>query len=225
MGTKINELVKESALEKLLVMAAQIHGHYCPGLALGVIAGTGGIQKMGVDSDGLEDLLAIVETNNCFSDGIQFVTGCSFGNNALIFKDTGKIACMLVNRKGQGFRMVLKPDARDQMHVVYPGFADTFNKVVAKGERDSSTIDTFKSEGRTKAFTVLRLDFEKLFTVEPVRNIKVPDYAPSHESFTCTACGESTMETRGRVKDDGKYCLECAGEKVNRLTGSGINIE
>jgi formylmethanofuran dehydrogenase subunit E len=48
--------------------AGQFHGHYCPGLALGVLAGTYAMAQMSEMSDGMEKLLAIVETNNCFME-------------------------------------------------------------------------------------------------------------------------------------------------------------
>ena len=76
--------------ETLLLKAGQLHGHYCPGLAMGVMAASFAMNELKTKSDGMEDVLAITETNNCFSDGVQFVTGCSFGNNSLIFKDLGK---------------------------------------------------------------------------------------------------------------------------------------
>ncbi|MCL4502615.1 MAG: FmdE family protein [Deltaproteobacteria bacterium] len=49
-------------------------------------------------------MVAIVECNNCFTDGIQAVTGCTFGNNALIFQDLGKTA-VTVASLGQYFRV------------------------------------------------------------------------------------------------------------------------
>ena len=65
---------------------------------MGVMAATLPIQKIRELSDGMEDLITIAETNNCLSDGIQFVTGCTLGNNALIFKDLGKNAFRTIKR-------------------------------------------------------------------------------------------------------------------------------
>ncbi len=50
-----------------------------------------GLWELGVESmyfDGImEDLAAIVEVNACFADGVQAVSGCTLGNNALIYRD------------------------------------------------------------------------------------------------------------------------------------------
>uniref|UniRef100_UPI0025B8ABDC TrmO family methyltransferase domain-containing protein n=1 Tax=Marinilabilia sp. TaxID=2021252 RepID=UPI0025B8ABDC len=77
----IEKHISRGEVRELLQQAGQIHGHYCPGLAMGVIGTMHVMELMRQASDGMEDLLAIVETNNCFSDGVQFVSGCTFGNN------------------------------------------------------------------------------------------------------------------------------------------------
>src|SRR5664280_2902492 len=51
------------------------------------------------ENTGMEEVVAIVECNNCFTDGIQVVTGCTFGNNALIYKDLSKTAVTVARRE------------------------------------------------------------------------------------------------------------------------------
>ena len=55
----------------------------------------------------------MVETTSCFSDGVQMVTGCSFGNNSLVYRDYGKTAFSLVKRSGDGVRVSVRPDLGD----------------------------------------------------------------------------------------------------------------
>ncbi|MDZ7838898.1 MAG: FmdE family protein [Actinomycetota bacterium] len=95
---KIDEFIRESNLEGLLLKSAEFHGHICSFSAYGVKAGYYAMKKLALNNEGMEEVLAIVETNNCFSDGIQLVTGCTFGNNALIFNDLGKTAVTVINR-------------------------------------------------------------------------------------------------------------------------------
>src|SRR6056297_1952335 len=87
---RINNLIKYQNLHDLLLKAGELHGHYCPYLALGVMAAADAVKKLAADTDGMEDLLAVVETNSCFSDGIQAAAGTTFGNNALIYRDFGE---------------------------------------------------------------------------------------------------------------------------------------
>ena len=72
---------------------------------MGVKASARAVRELRVASKGMEEVVAIIETNNCFSDGVQMVTGCSFGNNALIYRDYGKTAVTLAKRTGEALRV------------------------------------------------------------------------------------------------------------------------
>ena len=232
--------------EKLMILAAQIHGHYCPGLAMGVMAAVHAMQQLGGDktdpgnvtddnnptetggeaasgpvSDGLEDLLAIVETNNCFADGVQLVTGCSFGNNSLIFHDLGKTAFTLTRRNGRGVRVISRHEAPDYIRASFPDFDERYKRVVKEQKRDEAEVAGFKKSGIVRSFGTLGLDFERLFDSQRV-TVKIPDYAPSHGSEVCTRCGESVMATRTVKANDAKLCLKCAGAPYAVLDGHGI---
>lgn len=98
---EIEQLIEHGDLEGLLKKTGELHGHYCPYLGYGVKAGYIAMQELGIKSKGMEEVIAIVETNNCFSDGIQMITGCTFGNNALIYKDYGKNAVTVAKRDVQ----------------------------------------------------------------------------------------------------------------------------
>lgn len=221
---EIIELIQKNDRKKLLIKAAQIHGHYCPGLALGILAGTYAMQKITTNSDGMEDLLAVVETNNCFSDGIQLVTGCTFGNNSLIFKDLGKTAFTLTWRIRKGMRISVKADIKRYMQKINPLFSKSYDKVIKNKDRSDFEIQQFKKLGMEKAFAILNLDIIKLFKIEESET-DIPDYAPSHESITCEKCGESIMEIRIIEKNSKKLCIPCAGEKYYQLEGMGIVLK
>jgi tRNA-Thr(GGU) m(6)t(6)A37 methyltransferase TsaA len=217
-----NILAKDT--EKLLLKAGQMHGHFCPGLAMGVMAATHAMNALRVnDSDGLEDLIAITETNNCLCDGIQFVTGCTLGNNALILKDLGKTAFTLTRRDGKGIRISTRAEAKEFMHQEKQAFTEEYQKLVGKNERSEENKNNFKLTGIQAALHTLNLDFEKMFKVEWVK-VEIPEYAPSHPSLICTKCGESVMSTRVMEKDGQTFCLECGNGKFNSLDGHGIHV-
>lgn len=212
----VNDILRDD-LKTLMVKAAALHGHYCPGLAIGVMAATKAMRLIRETGDGMEDILAITETNNCFSDGIQYVTGCTFGNNALIFKDLGKTAFTLTKRDGKGIRISSIVDAKEYMYKANPLFSRQYEKVVKGQDHSKEAITKFKQLGRDKAFATLELEFDKLFLIEEVK-VEIPKYAPSHESIICKSCGELVMSTR--IKDG--ECFICAGHDYGCLTGNGI---
>ena len=114
---EIEKKIEENDLEGLLHLTALIHGHHCVGSAMGVIAAHYAMKALDVKENiGMEHVIAIVETNSCFSDGIQMITGCSFGNNSLVYRDYGKTAFSLIKRNGEGVRLSTKPDLGDPAH-------------------------------------------------------------------------------------------------------------
>ena len=103
----IQNFISNNRTDLLMIGAAQMHGHFCAGLAMGVMASAYAMQQLVISGE-TNDLFAIVETNNCFADGVQWVTGCSFGNKKLIYKDLGEIAFTLYRKNGKGIRICSK---------------------------------------------------------------------------------------------------------------------
>ena len=71
----------------------KFHGHSCPGLAIGIRVSELALERLGEPESG--ELIAVVETDMCGVDAIQFLTGCTFGKGNLIHKDHGKMAFTL----------------------------------------------------------------------------------------------------------------------------------
>ncbi|MGM0375629.1 MAG: tRNA (N6-threonylcarbamoyladenosine(37)-N6)-methyltransferase TrmO [Bacteroidota bacterium] len=218
----ILKFISRGETDQLLKSAGQIHGHYCPGLAMGVMASAHAMEVLRGNSDGMEDLLAIVETNNCFSDGVQYVTGCTFGNNALMFKDLGKNVVSLVHRDGTGVRVRAVNDIREQLGQAYPEFQHLFEEVVVKQNHDDNLVSRFRRVSREASFAMLQLPFHDLFVSEEVR-IEVPPYAPIEESLICDHCGESFMASRGKKENGKTICKSCMGHSHPFLNGHGIH--
>jgi formylmethanofuran dehydrogenase subunit E len=217
---EVEKLIREGNLKGLLLKAGVLHGHFCPMLSLGVIAGTHAMRELSGENQGMEEIIAIVETNNCFSDGVQFTTGCTFGNNALVYRDFGKTAVTVIRRSGDGVRISVKPEALSNM-TEGPDVRDLFEKVVARREGSREETAELMRRFESIAFSFLERDFEDLFVVEKVR-ASVPEYAPMHESIICEDCGESTIATRIVERDGRKLCIPCAKGHYMELNGSGI---
>jgi formylmethanofuran dehydrogenase subunit E len=132
--SEIESLIRGGDLSGLLRKAGELHGHWCNYLTYGVKAGYYAIKEMGVTNTGMEEVIAIVETNNCFSDGVQMVTGCSFGNNSLIYRDWGKTAVTVSRRDGQAIRIALDSAFEDSREKEYPDAYALFDKLVARRE-------------------------------------------------------------------------------------------
>jgi formylmethanofuran dehydrogenase subunit E len=215
---EIMKMIRANDLGRLLTRAGELHGHYCPGLAMGVMAGTYAIHKLGWKSEGLEKVLAIVETNGCFADGVQITTGCTFGNNSLIYRDIGKTALVVTRRDGNGLRLAAKSHSLDD-----PDYHQLFEKVIKKRRGTDEEKARFRRQSMKRAFLMLDKEISELFTLEKIA-VKVPDYAPVHESITCDSCKEPVMSTRIIEKEGQSLCRTCAHVPFAELTGSGIGM-
>jgi formylmethanofuran dehydrogenase subunit E len=219
----LENMIKSGDLEGLLRHAESIHGHRCPMLALGVKAGQYAMDFLKQESTGMEEVVAIVECNNCFTDGIQVVTGCTFGNNALIYKDLGKTAVTVARRRdGAAVRLVVRPDFRQRLFERYPAAGPLFDKVVA--QRAGTPEDQHRFRHLWEA--VARRELTEVPLADQVliqeKTITLPAYARLFPTEICAVCGEGVMEPRMRLQNGRKVCLACAGEDYYQLTGQGI---
>ena len=212
---------------RLLVKAAEIHGHFCPGVAVGVMAALYGLRSLGVETqvfDGImEDLLAIVELNACFVDGIQAVSGCTLGNNALIYRDLGRMAVTFTRRGlGKGFRVRLRADFKDLVNRLAPEFYPLMEKVIMQRKGGAEDMDAFREQGRRAAFGLIELDFTDIFRTQWV-SPQLPDYAPISPLVTCPRCNEAVLATKTVTRGEtGGMCLACTGQPAWQVDGRGI---
>lgn len=127
----------------LLAGAAQLHGHFCPGLAMGVMAATFAMRHLQAQYAAAGDMQATVGKNNCLTDGIQWVTGCSLGNGALKCNDIGQTTFTLTSLKSS---KSIRISSRE-----------------TSGETIANTLG--QTTAREKAFGTLNIPFHSLFTV------------------------------------------------------------
>jgi formylmethanofuran dehydrogenase subunit E len=217
---EIEDAIDAGDLNRLLKMNGMLHGHFCPFSAIGVKAAARAVQELGVRSTGMEEVVAIVETNNCFSDGVQFVTGCSFGNNALIYRDFGKTAFTLAKRSGEGIRISVRADR--VMEERPPEATELWERVVVKRSGNEADSKRLSELWKELAFRILELPDEEVFDIKKV-TVDIPAYARIFTSVKCSICGENVMEPRVRMKDGKPVCLACSNQGYYQLAGDGIS--
>jgi len=220
----LNELIEREDLKSMLEIAREFHGHICPYVALGIKASVVAMKELGVGRLGFngsieEEILAIVETNNCFTDGVQVATGCTLGNNSLIYLDLGKTALTLVKRGSwEGVRIYV--DA-ERLRKYYPPEAmELFEKVVKRREGSFDEKRRLGEVWEKTGYRMLGIPKEEFV----ITRVKVPpiEQAPIFESIRCSKCGELVMSTRIIYVDEKPLCIKCAGESYHAVIGRGI---
>lgn len=95
-------------IRELFEKAGELHGHYCPGLAIGVRAAAEALKLLGTEKGG-HGLYCIAESRACYMDGIQSVFGTTWGGGNLELRDRGKTAFNFYDRTtGKSLRLVSK---------------------------------------------------------------------------------------------------------------------
>ena len=189
--------------EDRLAELVEFHGHLCPGLAMGVAASSIALREIGPHSTD-EEVVAVTETDNCATDAVQFLTGCTFGKGNLIHRDYGKSAYTFFRRSdGRAIRVVARPGAwqRDPEHQAL------FAKV-REGAATDEERARFRELHEAQSRVVLGLDPDALFETVEVHG-DPPVRARVHASIVCADCGEGTMETRIRRFEGRELCPPC----------------
>lgn len=192
-------MIDEQTLERVV----EFHGHMCPGLAMGVQAAAIALREIGAHAKD-EEVVAVVETDMCAVDAIQFLTGCTFGKGNLIHRDWGKNAYSFYRRSdGRAIRISGRPDAwqRDPEH------QELFARVRA-GQANDAEKARFGELHVAQSRKVLGIDPDALYNVEEIAG-PLPRKARIHASIVCAECGEGAMETRVHRLGGRELCTPC----------------
>ncbi len=190
--------------KELIDQIKAFHGHMCPGLAMGIQAANIALEKIGSHSAD-EEVAAIVETDMCAVDAVQFLTGCTFGKGNLIFRDYGKNAFTFVRRSdNKAIRVVTKPQSWGDPN-------DEHRQLFAKVRAATATPEEksrFHELHVAKANRILETAPDELFEVTEM-TMKPPKKARIHTSIVCAECNEAAMETRIRKFGGRELCIPC----------------
>jgi len=193
-----------------LAAVVRFHGHFCPGLAIGVRAAELALREIDPHAAD-EEVIAIVETDMCGVDAIQFMTGCTFGKGNLIHLDYGKNAFTFIRRSdGKALRLVMREQPQDESNNEHRELAER----IRSGEAGPKERARFQELFRQRGQAILDLPLEQLFDVQTVTP-NIPAKARVRESIQCESCGEMVMETRLRLMGGRKLCIPCfeAGDR------------
>jgi formylmethanofuran dehydrogenase subunit E len=102
--------------DQLLQRAAELRGHLCLGLPLGLKMAQMGLKLLNLtEAEKKENLVVFVENDKCPADAIQIATGCSAGSRKLRMMYYGKSAATFVDgTTGNGYRVIGKKDLTER---------------------------------------------------------------------------------------------------------------
>jgi formylmethanofuran dehydrogenase subunit E len=184
---------------RLVKEAVKFHGHICPGLLIGVRMGVAAMNLLSADRASDEEIYAVVENDSCAVDGLEVVTGASFGKGNLSFRDYGKMAATFYLRiKKKAVRLVFKPDSFGKIGNGDLGEAMREENQEMKMAKFAKIAKRFGDLPDDEAFEISNVDMDE------------PKMAEIRKSIKCDKCGEMTMETKTVAKNGKHLCIPCA---------------
>ena len=202
-GLDVNDVLDLAAYFRCL---ARLHPRLCPRQVLGVRMGIYACDLLQIDarSDDCR-LLAIVETDGCFADGVSVATGCWLGKRNLRLVDYGKIAVTAID-VGTARAVRLRPNAA----------ARTRSAIYAQGA---------PSRWHSQLLGYQRMPIAELVSTESVR-VLTPVAAligQAGQRTECESCGEEILNLRQVVVDNRSLCGGCAGHPYYLESGSATS--
>ena len=148
-------------------------------------------------------MVAVVETDMCGVDAIQYLTGCTFGKGNIQKLGYGKFALTLIDRKsGRSVRVVTRPETiQKNKESEFIGFRMSG---VPASQIDPKLVEPLVDY-------IMDSDDDKLFQIGEVIETKLP--APPPHGFSaviCDSCGEVVVESYARIKEGKIVCAPCA---------------
>lgn len=189
--------------EQTVAEVVRFHGHQCGGLAIGIQAARLALREIGPHAPD-EEVVAVVETDMCAVDAIQFLTGCTFGKGNLIHRNWGKNAYTFF-RRSDGKAVRITPRTWDWNR---PPDMEALQAKARDGATTPEEDARLAELRRQWERQLLATDPDDLFTVTAVDE-PMPRRARLHASVTCDECGEAAMETRVRRLGGRELCIPC----------------
>ena len=167
-------------INDLMEKATRFHGHICPGLAIGVLAAKY-VLEHGFNFSPNEEIVSVVENDNCSVDALQALLGTTYGKGNLIHRDYGKPNYYFYNRETE------------------------------KGVELSVKIKKFKNKSLSKHERVQQLLKSKPDDIFFINEIEFnpPGLAQIEESVPCDICGDLTMNSRLMFYQNNNICIPC----------------
>jgi formylmethanofuran dehydrogenase subunit E len=196
------------SLADCLERLAPLHARLCPRQVLGVRIGLRAGELLGLDLPRADKrLLAFVETDGCFADGVSVATGCWLGRRTLRLVDYGKVAASVVDvRIGRAVRVWPSPRARLLADRHAPAAPDRWHAQLA-AYQSLPAAELLRAEPVQLAVSLAEL-------------IGRPDARDA-----CTACGEEILNQRTRPGRHGPLCIACADQPYYAAAGEVLGAE
>ena len=192
--------------EDYLEMGLKFHGHKCPAMPMGLRTAAAAMNALGVSRTGDSALLALVELGEnhcatCFADGVQVISGCTFGKGNIVKLQYGKWGLTLIDKKSR-----LSVRAIPKAAVLMENKKGEFIHMRMGGTPPTQVPESVSQPLVEKVMSVPQA---QILDVGPVVTTSVATATHLWDVFICDDCGEFVIEAYGRIKGEKRLCIPC----------------
>jgi formylmethanofuran dehydrogenase subunit E len=193
-----------------LAFGQKFHGHKCPAMPMGLRVGAAAMNKLGVERAKDSQLIALVDLGDdhcatCYADGLQAITGTTFGKGNIQKTHKGKWAVTLIDKKA-GKAVRVTPKAEVMLGNKQTSFfKDYREKGIPASEVPDEVVEPLVNK-------VMSMPEENMMTISDIFDYQFVEHPHSFNSFVCDECGEMTVMEYGRIKGNKKVCIDCAAK-------------
>jgi len=190
-----------------LEIGQKFHGHKCPAMPNGLRVAEEAMNKLGVERTGDSFLHAIVELGEnhcatCFADGVQVITGCTFGKGNIEKSHKGKWGLTLIDKRTNRAVRVY-PKAETMMQTKKTSFFKDYRE---KGVPPTQVPDEVVQPLVDK---VMNAPAEKIMVISDVFEYDWREPKHSYNSVVCEVCDEMVIKEYTELKNGKIVCKDC----------------
>lgn len=191
-----------------LLNIVQYHGHLCPELAVGYRAGLIAQNELGLNRDNARDFFILAENMSSAIDALQYMTGCTVGNQSFYAYDLGKHVYYFGRFHGgpeprEALWVALIKPLIDLSHV------NDIEKKIMAGRAVSAEVEEYRRAIDKAVSEILNIPEESLFAKSKV-SLRPPQVIKSRDYTKCSCCGEVVAVGKAILKKKGLLCQVCA---------------
>ena len=187
------------------------HGHLGPGAAIGIRVAEAALTVVGSHSRS-NQIVAVVETNLCAVDPIQYLTGCTFGKRNLIHLDYGKNVFTFWQRSSlKGVRIIAQPDSAVAVDPEYWRIHERIHDHRATADEQSAFLETQEKRYNN----IMQMDLGQICHIQASGG-SPPGRVPATAPRPCSKCGEFTLGTHLRAFGRLELCEQCMAKSTDR---------
>jgi formylmethanofuran dehydrogenase subunit E len=188
---------------------SDFHGHLCPDLVIGARAVETALNFLQSNEELQSNLCVVAHNQTSALDAIQYLTGCTLGNQRLAVQDFGKHRYQFISGStGRAVDVRMKP-----VHFHLEGsYFELEEKVQCQG---GTLYEVARMQGMISQWVqwLTSMPAKALFTVEETA-CELPAEEVCSKYVQCTQCGDLVQKRKAVRLGEKLFCVSCAQSTV-----------